>query len=167
MSDRNRNETKLTTPSDTEVRVEREFEAPRELVWECFADPDLLSEWLGPRYLKMKVEKYDFEPGGEWKYIHSDEAGNEYVFFGEFLELRKPEYMKQSFNFMMEPQPPASIDEAELVALDGDRTLLVTTTTFESKEDRDGMIQSGMERGISEGNEQLDELLARKMAGAK
>jgi len=166
MSDTTRNETKLSTPSDTTIRIEREFEAPRELVWECFSEAELVSQWMGPHYLKMEVEEYDFQPGGKWRYIHSDDEGNEYVFFGEFLELRQPEYMKQTFNFVMEPEIPGSIDEADFQELEGGRTLLVSTTTFESKDLRDGMIQSGMEKGVSEGNERLDDLLARKQAGA-
>ncbi len=167
MSEKTRNETKVSTPSDLEVRIEREFEAPRELVWECFADADLLSEWLGPRSLKMKIELYDFREGGEWKYTHSDDEGNEYVFFGEFRELREPEFMEQTFNFVMDPPIPPAMDQAEFIELEGARTRLVTTSTFESKDLRDGMIQSGMETGVSEGNEQLDELLARKLAGAE
>ncbi|MBK5232621.1 MAG: SRPBCC family protein [Thermoleophilia bacterium] len=162
-----RNETKVTTPSDLEIRIEREFEAPRELVWECFADPELLIEWLGPRRLKMRVEQYDFREGGEWKYIHSDDEGNEYVFFGEFRELREPELMEQTFTFVMDPPLPPQIDRCEFILLEGGRTRLVTTSTFQVKEGRDGMLQSGMEGGVSEGNERLDELLARKLAGAE
>ncbi|MGB0120839.1 MAG: SRPBCC domain-containing protein [Solirubrobacterales bacterium] len=161
MSTQSQNETKVTLPDDLSVVVEREFEAPRELVWECYADPDLVQEWLGPRGLKMKIEEYDFRPGGAWKYIHSDDS-NDYVFFGEFLELNEPEYMKQTFNFVMEPVIPPSIDELELIELEGGRTLLKSTSTFESNDLREGMIQNGMEIGIREGNERLDELLERK-----
>ncbi|MGA7396458.1 MAG: SRPBCC domain-containing protein [Solirubrobacterales bacterium] len=161
MSTQSQNETKVTLPDDLTVVVEREFEAPRELVWECYADPDLVKEWLGPRELTMKVEEYDFRPGGKWKYIHSD-GSTDYVFFGEFLELNEPEYMKQTFNFVMEPAIPPSIDELELTELEGGRTLLKTISTFESNDLREGMIQNGMEIGIREGNERLDELLERK-----
>ena len=165
MSEKTRNETKITTPNDTDIRIEREFEAPRELVWECFADPDLLTEWLGPRRLKMRVEQYDFREGGEWRYIHEDKDGTEYVFFGEFREIREPELIGQTFNFVMEPQLPPAIEAMELIELEGGRTRLVTNSSFESKDLRDGMIQSGMEKGVNEGNEQLDELLARKLLG--
>jgi len=160
------NETKVTTPSDTEVRIEREFEAPRELVWECYSDPELLAEWLGPRYLKMKVEEYDFRPGGKWRYTHSDDEGNEYFFFGEFLEIEKPNFVVQTFNFVMDPPIPPAIDRLDLIELEGGRTRMITNSTFESKELRDGMIQSGMETGVREGNERLDELLAKKLSGA-
>jgi len=162
-----RNETKITLPDDLTVRIEREFEAPRDLVWECFEDPDLLSEWMGPRRLTMRIEEYDFRTGGKYRYIHADDDGNEYVFFGEFLELVKPERMDQTFCFVMDPPIPPNIDRGELIELDGDRTRWVVVSTFESKDLRDGILQAGMETGVREGNERLDELLARKQAGAQ
>ncbi|MBK8294495.1 MAG: SRPBCC family protein [Solirubrobacterales bacterium] len=168
MSEKTRNQTVVTTPSDLEIQIDREFDAPRELVWECFEDPELLVEWLGPRRLKMRIEKYDFRVGGEWRYIHSDEGGNDFVFFGEFREITKPELMEQTFTFVMEPPVPPQIDRCEFIELDGGkRTLLRTVSTFEVKEARDGMLQSGMESGVSEGNERLDELLARRLASGE
>lgn len=167
MSEQTSNETKVTTPSDTTIRIEREFEAPRELVWECFSDPETITEWVSPRRLDMRVEKYDFREGGEYKYIHGDGQGNEYVFFGEFLEIREPEFMSQTFGFVMNPPIPPSVDTSDLIDLGGDRCRLVTVSTFESKDLRDGMIQSGMEGGVNECYEKLDELLARKLAGGQ
>ena len=67
MSEKTTNQTVVTTPNDLEIKIDREFDAPRELVWECFEDPELLVEWLGPRRLKMRIEKYDFREGGDWK----------------------------------------------------------------------------------------------------
>lgn len=159
--DTKQRETEISTPSDTEIRIERTFDAPRELVWECHADPDLLREWLGPRRLTMRVEEYDFRPGGSYRYVHSDDEGNEYVFFGEFLEVAEPELIVQAFCFVMEPPVPPSIDRTELVDLGDGRTRLVTSSKFESKELRDGLIQSGMESGVVQGYAQLDELLER------
>lgn len=167
MSEKTRNETIVTTPGDLEIQIDREFDAPREMVWECFEDPEQLVEWLGPRRLKMKVEEYNFREGGSWKYSHGD-GENEYYFFGEFLKIRKPELMEQTFTFVMDPPIPPQIDHCEFIELDdGARTLLRITSTFQAKEGRDGMIQSGMESGVSEGNERLDDLLAQKLADAK
>lgn len=153
------NETVVTLPSDTEVQVERIFDAPRDLVWDCYTDETLVADWLGPRRLKMRIEKWDFRVGGKWHYFHIDEEGNEYEFFGEFREIEQPTKIVQTFNFVMEPQPPASIDSVEFIELGDGRTKLVGSTTFESKEQRDGMVQSGMEKGMSESFEQLDEIL--------
>lgn len=163
MSESTKNETRVTLPNDLEIRIEREFDAPRELVWECWSDPELLAQWLGPHGYEMRVEEYDFRPGGKYRYIHV-KGEEEYVFFGEFLELNEPESMSQTFSFVMEPQPPPSIDKLELIELEGGRTLSVTTSTFEAQEFRDGIIQAGMETGVREGNERLDALLAKRKA---
>ena len=154
--------TVVTTPGDTEIRTERIFDAPPELIFECFSDPDLLSQWLGPDGYEMVVEEYDFRPGGKWRYLHRDPQGNEYVFFGEFREINEPNSIEQTFNFIMEPQPPESIDRMDLISVDGGRTRVVTLTTFEAKEYRDGMLQSGMEKGMDEGYGKLDRLLAQR-----
>ena len=156
--------TVVTTPNDTEIRTERILDAPPERAIDCFSDPDTLCEWLGPDGYEMKVEKYDFQPGGEWKYLHIAPDGSEYIFFGEFLEIDRPTHMSQTFNFVMEPQPPASIDRADFIGIEGGRTRLVGLTTFESREDRDGMLQSGMEQGMNEGYNKLDGLLAKRQA---
>lgn len=153
--------TVVTTPTDTEIRTERVFDADPELIWNCFADPDVLSEWLGPDGYETKVEEYDFTPGGKWRYLNIAPDGAEYVFFGEFLELDQPVSMTQTFNFIMEPQPPPSIDRMDLIPLGDGRTRLVTTTTFESQDFRDGMLQSGMETGMDEGYNKLDRILAK------
>ena len=78
--------TVVTTPSDTEIRTERIFDAPPEVIFEFWTDPDLLAQWVGPERLAMTVEEYDVRPGGKYRYVHRDGEGNEYVFFGEFLE---------------------------------------------------------------------------------
>ena len=154
--------TVVTLPSDTEVRVERVFDAPRDLVWDCYTDEATIPDWLGPRRLKTRIEKWEFRVGGEWHFFHIDPDGNEYEFFGEFKKIKKPSKIVQLFNFVMEPQPPASLDSVEFVELDDGRTRLVANTTFESKEQRDGMVQSGMEKGMAESFERLDEMLERR-----
>lgn len=154
--------TVVTTPSDTEIRTERIFDAPPGLVFECFTDPETLEQWLGPEGYEMRIEEYDFRAGGKWRYVHLSPDGNEYVFFGEFLEIDAPRSVKQTFNFVMEPQPPPSIDLAEFIEVEGGRTRLVTLTTFEGKEQRDGMLQSGMEKGMNEGYAKLDRILEKK-----
>lgn len=153
--------TLVTTPSDTEIRTERIFDAPPEVIFDFWTDPELLAQWVGPDRLEMTVEEYDVRPGGKYRYVHKDpESGAEYVFFGEFLEIEEPRKLSQTFNFVMEPQPPPSIDRLELIPCEGGRTRLVTLTTFEAREYRDGMLQSGMEKGMDEGYAKFDRLLA-------
>ncbi|MCB0829991.1 MAG: SRPBCC family protein [Solirubrobacterales bacterium] len=152
--------TVVTLPADTEIHTERIFDAPPEVIWDCFMDPELLKQWLGPDRLEMRVDEFDARPGGKWSYVHIDSDGTEYRFFGEFVELDRPVRAVQTFNFVMEPQPPPSVDELNLIPLENDQTRLVTKTTFESREQRDGMIQAGMEKGMNEGYEKLDSILA-------
>lgn len=154
--------TLVTTPSDTEIRTERIFDAPPEIVFECWADPDTLSQWQGPDGYEMRIEEFDLRVGGKWRYVQVSPEGYEYIFFGEFLEIERPERLAQTFSFVMEPQPPPSIDRADFISLEGDRTRLVTMTTFESKENRDGMLQAGMEQGMNEGYAKLDQMLAAR-----
>ena len=155
--------TVVTIPTDLTIRTERIFDAPPEVIFEFWMDPDLLSQWLGPDRLEMTVEEYDVRPGGSYRYIHKDpETGSEYVFFGEFLEIDEPVKLVQTFNFVMEPQPPPSIDQLDLIPLENGRTRLVTLTTFETKENRDGMLQSGMEQGMNQGYAKLDALLLKR-----
>jgi uncharacterized protein YndB with AHSA1/START domain len=159
-----RNPTTVTTPSETEVRIERVFDAPRELVWEAYTDPELLCEWLGPRRLRMTVQEFDVRPGGSYRYTHQGQqpdSDGPYVFFGEFREVEPPRLLVQTFQFERS-EHPESVDRVELEELDGDRTRLVITATFPSAEARDAMLAAGMERGVSEGHEKLDELLARR-----
>ena len=155
-----RHPTTVTTPSDTEVRIEREFDASRELVWEAYTDPELMCEWLGPHRLKMTVQEMDVREGGSYRYTHEDEDGA-YVFFGEFREVNPPRLLVQTFQWEGSDAPP-SVDRVELEQLEGDRTRIVVTGTFESREDRDAILEAGMEKGVSEGYEKLDELLARR-----
>jgi uncharacterized protein YndB with AHSA1/START domain len=159
-----RHKTAITTPSDTEIRIERTFDAPRGLVWEAYTDAELLSEWLGPRELTMTVDEFDFRPGGSYRFTHRDSDGNEFVFFGEFREVEEPEFMVRTFQFEGMPGK-VSVERAELEELDGERTKIVVTSVFDSKEDRDGMLQSGMERGVVDSYARLDELFARQQAG--
>jgi uncharacterized protein YndB with AHSA1/START domain len=155
-----RNPTTVTTRSDTEVRIEREFDAPRELVYKAYTDPELMSEWLGPRRLKMTVQEMDVRNGGSYRYTHEDEDGA-YVFFGEFREVDPPRLLVQTFQWEGNDAPP-SVDRVEFEELKGDRTRIVVTGTFDSKESRDAILEAGMEKGVREGYEQLDELLARR-----
>ncbi len=157
---RRKHETSITTSGDTEIRIERTFDAPRELLWEAFTDPELLGEWLGPHGHTITVEM-DLRPGGTYRWLDRFGQGEELVFFGEYLEIREPELMVTTFAWEDSGVPP-STDRWELHELAGGRSKLVTTSTFESKEFRDGMLQSGMEKGVNDGHDKLDALLARK-----
>jgi uncharacterized protein YndB with AHSA1/START domain len=156
-----RHKTSITTPSETEIRIERTFDAPRQLVWEAYTDPELLPEWLGPRELSMTVDEFDLRSDGSYRFTHRDSEGNEFVFFGEFREVAEPNVIVRTFAWEGMPGK-FSVEREEFEELNGERTKIVVTSTFDSKEDRDGMLQSGMERGVVESYSRLDELFARR-----
>jgi uncharacterized protein YndB with AHSA1/START domain len=145
-------------PNLPTIVITREFDAPPERVFRAHTDPDLVVQWLGPRRLTMRIDEYDARTGGSYRYLHCDDDGSEYAFHGVFHEVRPFERIVQTFTYEGSP------DDVELETLVfedlGGRTRLVAKSVGESIEARDAMIASGMETGVREGYEQLDELLA-------
>jgi uncharacterized protein YndB with AHSA1/START domain len=141
------------------VDITREFDAPLELVRRAWTDPDLVKQWLGPRKYEMVIERWEPRAGGAYRYIHRDEAGNEFGFHGVF-HSSDPDNMVQTFEFEGVPGH-VSLDKLELNYLGGGRTRAHIHSVFQSLEDRDGMIQAGMGDGVNEGFERLDDLLAK------
>lgn len=141
--------------------ITREFDAPRDLVFRAHTDPNLLPQWMGPRRLAMRLETFDPRGGGRWRFISKDTDGSEYGFHGVFHEVTAPERIIQTFEFEGLPETGhVMLETLRLEALPGNRTRLVAQSVFQSSADRDGMVQSGMETGVNEGYERLDELLA-------
>ena len=157
-----KNQTIVTAePGVQEVFITREFDAPRALVFKAHTDPELYVQWLGPRGYEMKLETFEPVSGGKYRYIHTDSQGNEFGFHGTFHEMSE-ELMIQTFEFegLLE-RGHVSLDTMRLEALPGNRTRVTIHSIFQSVSDRDGMIQSGMERGVREGYERLDEVLVK------
>ncbi|MCA9861168.1 MAG: SRPBCC family protein [Thermomicrobiales bacterium] len=152
------NKLKAEILSDTEITMQRSFNAPRELVYRAMTDPDLIPKWWGQRSSTTIVDKLDPRTGGEWRFIQRAPDGTEYAFRGTFVELEPPSKIVQTFEF--EPMPGhISTDAMSLTEVEGG-TLVRIVSTFASKEDRDGMLQSGMETGANETYDRLEELLA-------
>src|SRR5581483_3286490 len=123
-------------PGVPQILTSREFAAPRDLVFRAFTEPDLLVQWLGPRRYKMTIDRWDLRDGGTYRYVHADEAGNEFGFHGVF-----------------HGDP----------SRDG-KTIVRINSVFQSVQARDAMVDAGMASGMSEGYERLDDLLARLVA---
>jgi len=152
------NKTIITAePGKQEVFVMREFDAPRELVYKAHVDPKLYVQWLGPRGYEMILETFEPVNGGKYRYIHKDKDGNEFGFHGTFHEL-SIDNMVQTFEFEGYPGH-VSLDTMTLEELPGNRTKATIHSVFQSVSDRDGMIQNGMEKGMREGYERLDDIL--------
>jgi uncharacterized protein YndB with AHSA1/START domain len=146
---------------DTEVplvRITREFDAPPEKVYRAHVDPDLLVRWNGPRSVGMRIDQFDCRTGGSYRYVHTSD-GVEYGFRGCFHELRPNELIVQTFTFEGVSDGVA-LEKLVFEDIGGGRTRLTTTSLVDSFADRDAFVASGMEVGVREGYERLDEVLA-------
>jgi uncharacterized protein YndB with AHSA1/START domain len=159
-----RNETRIVAdPALPTIVITREFDAPPERVFRAHTDPDLVVQWLGPRALRMRIDEYDARSGGSYRYVHSDEDGTEYGFHGVFHEVRPHERIVQTFTYEGFPDS-VSLETADFEDLGG-RTRVTAKSLMDSFETRDAMLKSGMEIGVREGYERLDELLGDRRSG--
>jgi uncharacterized protein YndB with AHSA1/START domain len=149
----------VTTPTEREIHIEREFDAPRDRVFAVYTDPDLIPEWWGPRGTSTVVDRMDVRTGGDWRFVVRNEDGSETAFRGTYREIAAPERIVQTFEWEGLPGH-ISVETATFEDL-GDRTKVTTTSLFHTTEERDGMLGSGMEGGMNETYARLDELLAR------
>jgi len=140
------------------VRITRTFDAPPDKVFRAHVEPDLVVRWLGPRDMRMRIDHYDCRTGGAYRYLH-ERDGVEYGFHGSFHEVRPNELIVQTFTFEGVPDGVA-LERLVLEDLGDGRTRLVATSLVDSFADRDAFVASGMENGVKEGYERLDEVLA-------
>jgi len=154
----------VAEPGSPLASVEREVNAPRDLVFRAWTDPELLAQWLGPRRLTMRVETYEARHGGAWRYVHVDTDGTEYGFRGVFHGTPSPDLTIQTFEFEGAPGH-VSLDKLVLEERDG-RTIVHTHSVYQSLEARNAMVESGMAEGMNAGYDRLEQLLARVAAPA-
>jgi uncharacterized protein YndB with AHSA1/START domain len=151
-------------PGVPQVLTSREFDAPRELVFRAFTEPELLVQWLGPRRYTMTIDRFDLRDGGTWRYVHSDDAGNAFGFHGVFHGEASLDGMVQTFEFEGAPghvsMDTVTFDES------GGKTTVRTNSVFQSVEARDAMVEAGMASGMNEGYGRLADLLGKLVANA-
>ncbi|MGX9791278.1 SRPBCC family protein [Mycobacterium sp. MMS18-G62] len=149
----------LHAPVDTlAMEFTREFDAPVEALFRAHADPELMRQWLGPRDLEMTIEEWDFKSHGGYRYVHKAERG-EFRFNGVFHTVRDNELIIQTFEFEGAPDN-VNIEYMWFEDLGGGRSRLRGRSICPNVEARDALLSSGMEGGMTEGYEKLDELLA-------
>ncbi len=152
--------TRIEVPADLPlVRITREFDAPPEKVFRAHVDPELVVQWLGPRRLEMRIDRWDATTGGAYRYVHRAGGGEEHWFHGSFHEVG-PDRIVQTFGYEGFPESVA-LETLRLIDLGDGRTRLEATSLVDSFEARDSFVSSGMETGLREGYQRLDELLAR------
>jgi uncharacterized protein YndB with AHSA1/START domain len=153
----------MVDPDVPLVRITREFNAPPEKVFLAHTDPELIARWLGPRRHEMRVDSWDCRTGGSYRYVLASN-GNEFGFHGSFHEVRPCQLIIQTFTFEGMPDGVA-LEKLTFEDLGDGRTRLAATSLVDSFEDRDAFVASGMEEGVREGYERLDELLADTPSG--
>ena len=159
MTDQQTQSLKVAAQGDREIVTERVFAAPRELVFQAFIDPELIPQWWGRRADRTTVDKLDVREGGEWRFVADGPDGTT-AFRGTFRVIDPPSKLEQTFEWEGRPGHSA-VEPATFEDLGGGRTKISTVSRFDTTEDRDGMLNSGMEIGMGESYEQLDELLAK------
>jgi uncharacterized protein YndB with AHSA1/START domain len=148
----------IADPDVPLVRIIREFDAPPEKVFRAHTDPDLLARWMGPNGMEVRVDTFDCRSGGSYRYVHSRD-GEEYAFRGCFHEIRPNELIVQTFTYEGMPDGVA-LEKMTFEDLGDGRTRLSSTSLVDSFADRDAFLATGMESGVREGYERLDEVLA-------
>ncbi len=152
--------TKISAPTGVPfIDIERDFDAPRDLVQRAYSDPELLKQWLGLGRYEMIIDRWEPRDGSPWRYVQRAPDGTEYAFHGVFHGPQTVDGMLQTFEFEGAPGH-VSLDAVEFIERDG-RTTIRTHSVHQSVEARDAMIESGMGDGLNAGFDQLDGLLAR------
>lgn len=156
------NKTTVTAePGKQELFITREFDAPRELLFKAHTDPELYIQWVGPHGMTMTIDKWECYEGGSYRFTH-ERDGHKFAFFGVNHEVFAPERIIGTFEFDGLPERGHVIlGTTRFEELPDGRSRVVHQSVFQSVGDRDGMIQSGMERGVNDGYEKLDHILAR------
>jgi uncharacterized protein YndB with AHSA1/START domain len=156
----NRDSFQVSTPSDEEIRMTRLFNAPPELVFEVMSKPEHVKQWwgqLGEGY-SVPVCEIDLRVGGKWRFVNRHPQG-EVCFYGEYREINPPGRLVFSEIFEQYPDT-VSVVTTELKP-EGNKTRLIATVKYPSREVRDIVMSSGMERGAATSYDQLENLLGR------
>ncbi|MEX0681973.1 MAG: SRPBCC family protein [Dehalococcoidia bacterium] len=149
----------IAEPGKQELFLTRTFNAPRDLVFKTWLDPKAIPEWWGPRKDATIVDQMDVRPGGTWRFISRDAEGNEFGFHGVYHEITPGERIVQTFEFEGWPGHVA-LETATFEEVDG-KTKFTGQSVFQSVEDRDGMVSSGMEEGAAETMDRLAEIVEK------
>lgn len=143
-------------PGKQDFTITRTFDAPRELVFKLYTDPDRVAQWWGPGTVVQEMEP---RSGGRWRFVQRDDDGNEYGFHGVYHDITAPERVVNTFEF--EGMPGHVLLETITFSEENGKTTYHSQSVFQSVEDRDGMLMSGMEEGASASLDRLEALLAQ------
>lgn len=150
--------------NELRVVMERIFDAPREVVFKAFTDPNTIPRWWGLRRHTTTVDKMDVRVGGAWRYVCRDADGHTYAFNGVYKSVAPPTLLSCTFNFEGIPGDHELLQTVVFEDLAG-RTRVTSTGVYATLEDLDGMVASGMESGATESWERLAEFVEKASGG--
>jgi uncharacterized protein YndB with AHSA1/START domain len=150
------NSAKVTLPADTQILITREFDAPRHLVWKAYTTPDLIARWWGGEHGKVTSVEVDLRVGGTWRYVLTANEGFEVAFHGEYREISEPERLVNTEIYEGAPEG-VGVVTTTLTESDG-RTTLTQLCEYGSRGVRDAVIDSGMESGMQESMDALEQV---------
>jgi uncharacterized protein YndB with AHSA1/START domain len=154
----------IAEPGKQELFITREFDAPREMVFESFTDPADLVEWLLHSNLEMKIDYMDYQPGGKYRFLLLGPGGKPVGLFGVVHEVLSPERLIRTFEYEGLPERGhVALEKVLFKALPGDRCIVTIHYMCESVEFRDGLVRSGMEQAFTESFEKLDRMLDKRL----
>ncbi len=149
--------TTLTLPTDEQILITREFDAPRELVWKAWTTPELVKRWWSGGRGEVTLAEIDLRVGGRWRYVMTTaEGGFEVGFHGEYREIVPNERLVSTEVFEGMPEGEA-LDTLTLAEQDG-RTTMTILVQHATKEQRDGHVNSGMESGMQDSLDLLEQV---------
>jgi uncharacterized protein YndB with AHSA1/START domain len=146
--------TTFTTPSDREIVITHVVEAPRELAFDAWTSPEHVPHWFGPRGTTVPVCEIDLRPGGAWHYLLRSPDGTDMAMRGVYREVSRPDRLVSTESF--DDYPGESLNTLVFTEEDG-KTTITCTVLYESKEMRDAVIESGMQKGAAETFDRLAE----------
>jgi uncharacterized protein YndB with AHSA1/START domain len=150
------NSAKVTLPTDTQILITREFDAPRHLVWKAYTTPDLIARWWGGSHGKVTSAEVDLRVGGTWRYVLAANEGFEVAFHGEYREISAPDRLVNTEIYEGAPEGVGVVTTTLTEA--GGRTTLTQLCEYGTREVRDAVIDSGMEGGMQESMDALEQV---------
>lgn len=152
------NPTTIEASGTHAITIVRDFEHPVEKVFRAMTDPELIGRWMGPKAMTTTEVSSDARHGGTWTFTHTGPEGDAHQFRGVFHGDQTPELSLRTFEWLGMPGH-VSLESLRLEDLGDGRTRAHSSSAFMSPEDRDGMLHSGMDKGVTEGYERLDDVL--------
>ena len=148
-------------PKVPTIEIVRDFNATPDRVFRAHVDPEIYARWIGPRSTTTRVLRWDAKTGGAWAFANDRDGEEVASFFGSFHEVRANERIVWTFTYEGQPDG-VSLETLTFEDLGGGRTRLRTLSVVSDFATRDGMLASGMEVGVNDGYDKLDELLAKE-----